>query len=65
MALRPEGLRPGTAVPLFRAQIGALQGISLHNYVVAPDAQRFLLDRLVEQTSAPIYLILNAKLRDE
>ena len=66
MALRPEGpLRPGTAVLLFRAQIGAVQGISLHNYIVDPDGQRFLLDTVVEQTSAPISLILNAKLPDE
>jgi hypothetical protein len=66
MALQPEGrLKPGLAVPLFRAKIGALQGISLHNYIVAPDGQRFLLDTVVEQTTAPISLILNAKLPDE
>ncbi len=67
IALRPEGraLRPGVAVPLFRARVGAVQGISLHNYIVAPDGQRFLLDTVVEQTSAPISLILNAKLRNE
>ena len=67
IAIRPEGraLRPGAAVPLFRARVGAVQGISLHNYIVAPDGQRFLLDTVVEQTSAPISLILNAKLRNQ
>ena len=67
IALRPDGstLRPGAAVPLFRAKVGGVQGISLHNYIVAPDGQGFLLDTVVEQTSAPISLILNAKLRNE
>ena len=67
IALRPDGstLRPGAPVPLFRAWVGAVQGISLHNYIVAPDGQRFLLDTVVEQASAPISLILNAKLRNQ
>ena len=67
IAVRSEGgaLRPGAAVPLFRARVGAVQGISLHNYIVAPDGQRFLLDTVIEQPSTPISLILNAKLRDQ
>ena len=67
IALRPDGstLRPGAPVPLFRARVGAVQGISLHNYIVAPDGQRFLLDTVVEQASAPISLILNAKLQSQ
>ena len=67
IAVRSEGgaLRPGAAVPLFRARVGAVQGISLHNYIVAPDGQRFLLDTVIEQPSTPISLILTAKLRDQ
>jgi Tol biopolymer transport system component len=63
MALRPDGrtLRPGAAVPLFPAKVGAVQGITLHSYLVAPEGQQFLLDTVVEQTPAPISLILNAK----
>jgi hypothetical protein len=34
-------------------------------YIVAPDGQRFLLDTVVEEISAPISLIVNAKLPDE
>jgi hypothetical protein len=67
MALRPEErtLRPGAAVPLFHAKVGAVQGISLHNYIVAPDGQRFLLDTVVEEIPAPISVIVNVKGRGE
>ena len=37
------------------------QAASLHNYIVAPDGQSFLIDRVVEQRAAPISLILNWK----
>ena len=61
VTLRPDGrtLQPGAAVPLFRANVGATQGIALQNYIVAPGGQQFLLDTVVEQTVAPISLILN------
>ena len=67
MALGPEGrtLTPGAAVPLFQAKVGAVQGISLHHYIVAPDGQRFLLDTVVEETPAPISVIVNVKGRGE
>jgi Tol biopolymer transport system component len=63
MAVRADGLavQPGTAVPLFNAEVGEVLGIALHTYIVAPDGQRFLIDRVVEQTAAPISLILNWK----
>jgi Tol biopolymer transport system component len=63
MALRPGGstLRPGAAVQLFRAKVGAVQGISLHNYIVARDGQRFLLDTVIEEIPAPISVIVNVK----
>jgi Tol biopolymer transport system component len=54
-----RSLRAGAPVPLFRAGVGAVQGIGLHSYLVAPDGQRFLLDTVVEQQAAPIALILN------
>ena len=56
IAIRPDGrtLRPGSPVPLFRARVGTMQGVSLHHYIVAADGQRFLLDTVVEQTAAPI-----------
>lgn len=54
-----RSLRPGTPVRLFRAPVGAVQGISLHAYVVSADGQRFLVDALLEQQPAPISLILN------
>jgi Tol biopolymer transport system component len=56
-----RSLRPGAAVPLFQTRLGAIQGIALHNYVVAPDGERFLLDAVVEQDARPIALILNWK----
>jgi dipeptidyl aminopeptidase/acylaminoacyl peptidase len=67
MALGPGGrtLTAGAAVPLFQAKVGAVQGISLHNYIVAPDGQRFLLDTVVEEIPAPISVIVNVKGRGE
>jgi Tol biopolymer transport system component len=54
-------LRPGAPVALFQTRLGAIQGVALHSYVVAPDGQRVLLDAVVEQAAAPIALILNWK----
>jgi hypothetical protein len=38
-----------------------VQGISSHNYIVAPDGQRFLLDTVVEEIPAPISVIVNER----
>lgn len=46
-------------MPLFRANVGAVQGIALHLYLVSPDGQQFLLDTVIEQVPAAISLILN------
>jgi Tol biopolymer transport system component len=54
-----RSLHPGAAVPLFRTQLGAIHGIALHSYVVAPDGERFLLDVVVERQAPPLTLILN------
>jgi Tol biopolymer transport system component len=56
-----RSLRPGAAAALFQTRLGAIQGVALHSYVVAPDGERFLLDSVVEQQAAPIALILNWK----
>jgi Tol biopolymer transport system component len=61
IALRPDGRspQPGPAVPLFQARVGAVQGVALHSYVVAPDGQRFLVETVIEETPPPISIILN------
>ena len=63
IAIRHDGLavQPGPAVPLFQARVGSVQDIARHNYIVAAGGQRFLVDTVVEQTAAPISLILNWK----
>jgi Tol biopolymer transport system component len=67
VAVRSDGLavQPGTAVELFNAGVGEVLGIALHTYIAAPDGQRFLIDKVVEQTAAPISLILNWRARGE
>jgi len=63
IALRSDGrsLQPGTAVRLFQAGVGAVQGIALHSYMVAPGGQQFLIERVIEETPSPISLILGWK----
>ena len=63
MAVRKDGfaVQPGSAVPLFDARVGSVQDIARHNYIVAEGGQRFLVDRVVERSAAPISLILNWK----
>lgn len=56
-----QGARTGTATSLFLAPLGAAQGIALHNYIVSPDGQRFLLDTVVEEQAPPLVVILNWK----
>jgi Tol biopolymer transport system component len=53
------GLRAGTPVPLFQTSIGSVQGVSLPNYIAAPDGRRFLMDTVVEAAAAPISVIVN------
>jgi Tol biopolymer transport system component len=56
-----RSLRPGAAVPLFQTRLGAIHGIALHSYVVAPDGERFLLEVVVERQAPPLTVILNWK----
>jgi Tol biopolymer transport system component len=55
----------GTAVQLFHPRVGSVQDIARHTYIVAPGGERFLIDTVVEQTPAPISLIVNWKPRGE
>jgi dipeptidyl aminopeptidase/acylaminoacyl peptidase len=60
IVLNPDSsLQPGAAVPLFQERVGSVQGVALHNYMVAPDGQRFLIETVIEETPPPISLIAN------
>jgi Tol biopolymer transport system component len=48
-------------VRLCPARVGAIQDISLPEYTVSADGQRFLLDTALEETPSPITIILNWK----
>lgn len=63
IAVRNDDLAvlPGPAVPLFHARIGSVHDIARHNYIVATGGKHFLVDTVVEQTAAPLSLILNWK----
>jgi Tol biopolymer transport system component len=57
-----EALEAGTPTALFDAGVGAaMPSNSRHQYMVAPDGQRFLLSRLVEEVPPPVTVILNWK----
>jgi dipeptidyl aminopeptidase/acylaminoacyl peptidase len=59
-----ESLEPGTPVALFSTRIGgALQGFNRHQYAVAPDGQRFLMNTLLDDGTLTITLIQNWKER--
>jgi hypothetical protein len=61
MGIAADGLapRPGAPVALFPAKVGPLHGVALHGYIVAPNGQRFLLERVIEEAAAPISIIVN------
>jgi serine/threonine protein kinase len=62
MHVTPGGttLEPSSPIPLFVTRISSTRtGGSRHEYVVAGDGQRFLMNTFVEQ-NAPITLVLNA-----
>ena len=63
ISVAPDGrsVRPGAPVPLFPAGVGPLHGVALHSYIVAPDGQRFLLERVIEEPAVPISIIVNWK----
>jgi hypothetical protein len=54
-------LEPSSPIPLFVTRISSTRtGGSRHEYVVAGDGQRFLMNTFVEQNAVPITLVLNA-----
>jgi serine/threonine protein kinase len=63
MHVTPDGktIEPSSPVPLFVTRISSTRtGGSRHEYVVADDGQKFLMNTFVEQNAAPITLVLNA-----
>jgi Tol biopolymer transport system component len=68
MHVAPSGkaLEPSSPIALFVTRISSTRtGGSRHEYVVAADGQRFLMNAFVEQNAAPITLVLNpATLKD-
>jgi hypothetical protein len=63
-AVDGQGLEAGSPLSLFRARIvgGATPAANKHQYAVAPDGQRFLINVTAEEASgAPITVILNWK----
>jgi serine/threonine protein kinase len=54
-----EVVETGSPTPLFPAHVGAVQDISLPNYIVSPDGQRFLIDTVKEESASPITVVLN------
>jgi Tol biopolymer transport system component len=63
MGFAADGQPPGAGTPvaLFPANVGPLHGIALHSYIVSPDGQRFLIERVIEEAAAPISIIVNWK----
>jgi Tol biopolymer transport system component len=51
----------GMPIPLFVAPVGAVQNVSLQHYNVSADAQKFLLQTILEEPAPPITVILNWK----
>jgi hypothetical protein len=56
-----SGFTKGKPVPLFDSRIGFPDGVNLQFYVVSPDAQKFLIARLVDRPSPPLTVLLNWK----
>jgi Tol biopolymer transport system component len=55
-----EVLEAKAASPLFDARVGSgFQSNASSQYAVAPDGRRFLLNRIVEQTAAPLTVVLD------
>lgn len=54
-------VRAGTAVPLFHANVGPVQGIALPSYLPSPDGTRFLVDTVIDEAPSPLRVILNWK----
>jgi Tol biopolymer transport system component len=51
----------GSPIPLFPARVGAIQDMSLQEYIVSSDGKRFLMDTALEEVPSPINVLLNWK----
>ena len=61
-----QTLEPGMPAALFATRIGgALQGFNRHQYAVAPDGQRFLMNTVTGEATSTITVIHNWKERPE
>jgi serine/threonine protein kinase len=57
-----EGIDISAPAILFSAAIGgAIQGMDRHQYIASGDGQRFLLNRVADESASPITVILNWK----
>jgi Tol biopolymer transport system component len=56
-----QTVETGSPFPLFPARVGGVQDISLQEYIVSPDGQRFLVDTALEEAASPITVVLNWK----
>ena len=54
-----QAVEGGTPVPLFPTHIGGTTPLSRQQYVVSPDGQRFLMNAVVKEATAPITVLLN------
>jgi hypothetical protein len=61
LRFRPDGqAEPTSPVVLFQTRVNSVPNVgSLIEYDVAQDGRRFLMNTVVEQTDAPITLVLN------
>jgi serine/threonine protein kinase len=62
LASSGQAVEAGAPVPLFATHVGgAVQGVSRQQYIVSVDGQRFLMNTVTEDATAPITVILNWK----
>src|SRR5207253_3084627 len=61
LAMAGGELQVGAVTPLFEARMahGNTNGTYWHQYAVAADGQRFLVNRLVDEPSLPITIVMN------
>jgi Tol biopolymer transport system component len=60
LASKGPQIEIGTPVALFTTHIGgAVQGADRQQYMVSSDGQRFLMNAIVEEPTAPIIMVLN------
>ena len=61
LSTRWFAVQPGAAVRLFHVSVGSVLDLARHNYIVAAEEAVLPGRQVVEQSAAPISLILNWK----